>query len=240
MVRLLRASIAGEASARSEHSRELGKQARERINTDFDVDNPTRPHEQAKSSSLPRHYCGPCPLLQCPRPGTCIARHRRSSSKRPYNRPRAWRPAFASKGARGTTGARKALRRQFMQAARWGSPPTKAGRRSGSGSLTRAGRPRTVTLAMSSMPGGRATRRHGRRQATTHGGVGATTAVRTTRQHRSPRGPACSAGRSARQASRSASASPRPSTSTQGRRTPVYGSTITAWHASWAVPPPTR
>jgi hypothetical protein len=30
-----------------------------------------------------------------------------------------------------------------MQAARWGSPPTKAGRRSRSGSLTRAGRPRT-------------------------------------------------------------------------------------------------
>jgi hypothetical protein len=37
-VRLLRASIAGEASAR-----ELGKQARDRINTDFDVDNPSTP-----------------------------------------------------------------------------------------------------------------------------------------------------------------------------------------------------
>jgi hypothetical protein len=37
---LLRASIAGEASARGEHARELGKQARERINVDFDVDNP--------------------------------------------------------------------------------------------------------------------------------------------------------------------------------------------------------
>jgi hypothetical protein len=37
---LLRASIAGEASARGEHARELGKQARERINVDFIVDNP--------------------------------------------------------------------------------------------------------------------------------------------------------------------------------------------------------
>jgi hypothetical protein len=42
-VRLLRASIVGEASARGERARELGKQARERINTDFDVDNPSTP-----------------------------------------------------------------------------------------------------------------------------------------------------------------------------------------------------
>jgi hypothetical protein len=42
-VRLLRASIAGEASARNERVRELGKQARERINADFDVDNPSMP-----------------------------------------------------------------------------------------------------------------------------------------------------------------------------------------------------
>jgi hypothetical protein len=39
-VRLLRASIAREASARGECVRELGKQARERINTDFNVDDP--------------------------------------------------------------------------------------------------------------------------------------------------------------------------------------------------------
>jgi hypothetical protein len=42
-VRLLRASIAGEASACGERTRELGKQARECINTDFDVDNPSTP-----------------------------------------------------------------------------------------------------------------------------------------------------------------------------------------------------
>jgi hypothetical protein len=42
-VRLLRASIAGEASALGERARELGKQARERINADFDVDNPSTP-----------------------------------------------------------------------------------------------------------------------------------------------------------------------------------------------------
>jgi hypothetical protein len=42
-VRLLRASIAGEASARGERPHELGRQARERINADFDVNNPNTP-----------------------------------------------------------------------------------------------------------------------------------------------------------------------------------------------------
>jgi hypothetical protein len=64
--------------------------------------------------------------------------------------------------------------------------------------LTREGRQKMATLATSSMPGGRATQRRGQRQATTHVGVGATTVVRTARQHRSPQGPACLAGRSAR------------------------------------------
>jgi hypothetical protein len=42
-VRLLRASIAGEASARNERARELGRQARDRINTDFNVDDSNTP-----------------------------------------------------------------------------------------------------------------------------------------------------------------------------------------------------
>jgi hypothetical protein len=43
VVRLLRASIAREASAHGERARELGKQARDRINADFDIDNPSTP-----------------------------------------------------------------------------------------------------------------------------------------------------------------------------------------------------
>jgi hypothetical protein len=35
--------MAGEASARGEHARELGIQARDRINADFNVDNPDTP-----------------------------------------------------------------------------------------------------------------------------------------------------------------------------------------------------
>jgi hypothetical protein len=42
-VQLLRASIAGEASARGKCARELGRQARDCINADFNVDDPSTP-----------------------------------------------------------------------------------------------------------------------------------------------------------------------------------------------------
>jgi hypothetical protein len=42
-VRLLHASMVGEASARGERVCELGRQARDRINADFNVDNPDTP-----------------------------------------------------------------------------------------------------------------------------------------------------------------------------------------------------
>jgi hypothetical protein len=47
-VRLLRASIAGEASARGERARELGRQARDRINADFNVDDPDTPPQASQ------------------------------------------------------------------------------------------------------------------------------------------------------------------------------------------------
>jgi YD repeat-containing protein len=49
----------------------------------------------------------------------------------------------------------------------------------------RAGRTKTVTLATSSTPGGRATRRREQRLATTYDEVGAMTAERTARRRRS-------------------------------------------------------
>jgi hypothetical protein len=52
--------------------------------------------------------------------------------------------------------------------------------------------------------------------------------MRTARQHRSPRGPVCLAGKSARRPFPSASASRRRSSSTTGRQIPVCGSTTTA------------
>jgi hypothetical protein len=47
-VRLLRAYIAGEASARGERARELGRQSRDRINVDFNVDNPDTPPQASQ------------------------------------------------------------------------------------------------------------------------------------------------------------------------------------------------
>jgi hypothetical protein len=47
-VRLLRTFIAGEASTRGECACELGKQARERINADFNVNNPSTPPQASQ------------------------------------------------------------------------------------------------------------------------------------------------------------------------------------------------
>jgi hypothetical protein len=80
-VRLLRASIARKASARGECAHELGKQACERINVDFDVDNPNTPPRASQKLVASAMLYGPCPLPQCPRRGTCTARHRHASSK---------------------------------------------------------------------------------------------------------------------------------------------------------------
>jgi hypothetical protein len=78
-------------------------------------------------------------------------------------------------------GARKAPKHRYTRVARRNSPLTLGARRSGSGSLARADKPKTVMLATSSMPGGRAMRRRGRWQATTPSGLGAMTAERTAR-----------------------------------------------------------
>jgi hypothetical protein len=180
-VRLLCASIAGEASVRRERAHELGKQARELINANFDVDNPSTPLRASQ-----KLIAAATLLRVMPAPSTPEARNLQREAQAlieqaAVQQAESSASRSASRGARGTMGAHKALRRQFTRAARWGSPPTKAGRWSGSGSLTRAGRPKTVTLATSSTPGRRATQRRGRRQATTRGEVGATTAGKTAR-----------------------------------------------------------
>jgi hypothetical protein len=124
--------------------------------------------------------------------------------------------------------ARKVPSPRYTRAERRSAPPTRGARRPKSGSSTPAGKPEMATPATSSTPDGRATQRHGRRQATTLGGVDATTVGKIAHRRRSPREPVCSAGRSARPPFPSASASPRRSSSTTERQTPVCGSTTTA------------
>jgi hypothetical protein len=126
-----------------------------------------RPHERAKSSLLPRCYCGPCLPPRCLRRGTCTARRRRLSSKRPSSRPKARRPASASRGAHGTMGVHKSPSPRCTRAAQRSVPPTRGARRPRSGSSTHAGKPKMATPVMSSTPGGRATRRREQRRATT-------------------------------------------------------------------------
>jgi hypothetical protein len=61
---LLRASIAEEASARGKRAHELGKQAHERINVDFDVDNPNTPPRASQKliAAATRLRAMPAPL----------------------------------------------------------------------------------------------------------------------------------------------------------------------------------
>jgi hypothetical protein len=47
-VRLLRTTIAGEALACGEHARELGRQAHERINANFNIDEPHTPPQASQ------------------------------------------------------------------------------------------------------------------------------------------------------------------------------------------------
>jgi hypothetical protein len=113
------------------------------------------------------------------------------------------------------TGLLRGANPRSTQAKPQGAPPTRGARRPKSGSSTRAER-WTVTPATSSTPGARARRTREQQWATTLDGADATTAARTAPRRRSPQGPVCSAGRSARRRSPNASANPRPSSSTVG------------------------
>jgi hypothetical protein len=219
-VQLVRASIAGEASARGERARELGKQACERINADFNVDNPSTPPRARQKLKAAATLLRAMPAPSTPEAQALIEQAAVQQAESSASRIRQQGSARDDGGAQGPEAS--------VHADGAVGQPANQGRRPRSGSLTRAGRPKMTTLATSSTPGGRATRKCGRRRATTHGEVGAMTAERTARRRRSPRGPACSAGRSARRSLLNASASPRRLTSTWGRRTPVYGSTTTA------------
>jgi hypothetical protein len=161
-VRLLRASIAGEASARSERARELGRQARDHINAEFNIDNPDTPPRASQKLITAATLLRAMPAPQRLRCGTCTARRRRSSSKRSSNRPKARCPASANRGARGTLGARKAPSPRYTRAVQLSAPPTRGARRPKNGSSTRVGKPEMATPATSSTPDERARRRRGR------------------------------------------------------------------------------
>jgi hypothetical protein len=162
-------------------------------------------------SSMPPQRC----YEQCRAP-------RDAGSHRAGGRPAGRKLSVTHSPTRGCTrrrGRTGGANPRSMQVKQRSDPPTRDARQPRSGSSTRAGR-WTATPATSSTPGARARWMRERRKATTLDGVDATTATKTVLRRRNPRGPVCSAGRSARQPSPNASASPRPSSSTTGRRIP--------------------
>jgi hypothetical protein len=71
---LLRASMAGEASARGERARELGRQVRDRINTIPNVDNADAPPRASQKLIAAATLLRPCRHPRPPRLETCTAR----------------------------------------------------------------------------------------------------------------------------------------------------------------------
>jgi hypothetical protein len=227
-VRLLRASMAGEASARGERTRELGIQARDRINADFNVDNPdTPPRESQKliaAATLLRAMSAPSTPearnLHCEVQALieqAAVQQAESSASRIRQQGDA-RGDGVAQGGEPSVHAGGAAER-----------PANPGRTSAKERLldtrgqVRDGDARNVINAR-----GRAKRMRERWQATTLDEVDAMTAMKTARRRRNPREPVCSAGRSARRPSPSASTSLRPSSSTMGKRIPACGLTTTA------------
>jgi hypothetical protein len=193
-VQLLRASMEGEASARGERARELGIQARNRINADFNVDNPDTPPRVSQKLITAATL-----LRALPAPSTPEARnlHREVQAlieQAAVQQAESSASRIRQQGDARATGPRRGASPRSMQVQRRSDPPTRDAHRPKSGSSTRAGR-ETATPVTSSTLGGRARRMRERRQATTLGGVDATTAMKTALRRRSPRGPVCSAGR---------------------------------------------
>jgi hypothetical protein len=162
MVRLLRASIAGEASTRGERARELGRQARDRINADFNVDNPDMP-----SRASQKLITAATLLRAMPAPSTPEARNLHCEAQALIEQAAVQQAESSAsrirqQGSARDDGARKAPNPWYTRAERWSAPPTRGARRPKTGSSTRAGKRETATPTVSSMLNGRAKRRRGR------------------------------------------------------------------------------
>jgi hypothetical protein len=151
-VRLLRASMAGEASARGERARELGKQVRDRINADPNVDNTDAPPRASQ-----KLIAAATLLRAMPAPSTPEARDLHREVQTLIEQAAVQQAESSASRIRQQGDARD------DRAAQGGEPsvhaggaagrPTNSGaQQPGSGSLIRAGR-WTVTPATSSTPG---------------------------------------------------------------------------------------
>jgi hypothetical protein len=184
-------------------------QARDRINADFNVDNPDTPPRASQ-----KLIAAATLLRAMPTPSTPEARnlHREAQAlieqavvQQAESSASRIRQQGSARNDGGAQGAEPSVHTGGAA-----EPPANPGRTPAKERLldTR-GRHGKAMPATSSTPDGQASRRCGRQQGTTLDGVDATIAMRTARQHRCPRAPACSAGRSAWRLFPSASASRR-------------------------------
>jgi hypothetical protein len=151
-VRLLRASMAGEASARGERAWELGKQARDRINADFNVDNPDAPPRASQKLIATATLFRAMPAPSTPEARNLQREVHTLIEQAAVQQAESSASRISQQGdARGGGAAQGANPRSTRVKLR-GVPPTRDARRPRSGSLTCAGR-WTVTPAMSSTPG---------------------------------------------------------------------------------------
>jgi hypothetical protein len=177
---LLRTSIVGEASARGERARELGRQTRDRINTDFNVDDPDTPPRASQkliaATTLLRAM--PAPSMPEARNLHCEAQalieqaavqQAESSASRIRQQGSAWDDGGAQ-GPEPSVHAGGVAERP----ANPGRTPAKE-RLLDTRGQAQDGNARNVINA-----GERVTRRRGRQRATTLDGVDATTAGRTS------------------------------------------------------------
>jgi hypothetical protein len=227
-VRLLRASIAREASARGEHAHELGRQARERINVDFDIDNPNTPPRASQ-----KLIAAATLLRAMPAPSTPEARnlHREAQTlieqaavQQDESSASCIRQQGSARDDRGAQGPEASVHAggAAERSANPGRTPVREQIFDTRGQAQDGDARNVISARWTGNAETRATAGYHPRRGGCY----------DSREDRSPTpeppGPVCSAGRSAQRASLSASASPRRSTSITGRRTPAYGSTTTA------------
>jgi hypothetical protein len=149
----------------------LGRQARDRINADFNVDNPDTPLRASQ-----KLIAAATLLRAMPAPSMPEARnlHREAQAlieQAAVQQAESSASLIRQQGSARTMGVRKAPSPRYTRVARPSAPPTQGARRPRIGSSTRAGKLETATPATSSTPDGQAKRRHGRQRATTLDGV---------------------------------------------------------------------
>jgi hypothetical protein len=147
--------MAGEASARGERARDLGKQARDRINADFNVDKPDAPPRASQ-----KLIAATTLLRAMPAPSTPEARNLHHEvqaliEQAAVQQDESSASRILQQGDAQGDGAAQGVEPSVHADEAVGRPATRDVRRPRSGSLTRAGR-WTVTPATSSTPGARA------------------------------------------------------------------------------------